>query len=272
MKFIAGIVPAHLLTPPSYADEFSAHLGAFTSFSPDYEGSDDYEIGGLPFLSLGWQSDLVRPESGSGFQFGLHEATLNLPGSLELGIAKYIRPEGVYQSKLAIAYNGGRKQDNNNALNGMGDIDAHALASIGIEFQPHAPGWSYGITYTSDISGETDGSTIDGRVGYAYPIRKDLTASLVGNLSWANKGYMQSYFGVSTQQAVRSTNARFDADSGLKSPGLEAGLNWTITENWVANGGVTFNRLINDAADSPLVEGQGTANQLSASLGLIHIF
>lgn len=79
---------ALLFTPVSVSHAsdkgtFSATLGAAASFSPDYEGSDDYGVGGIPFLSLGWHTKPDVPSGGSGLQFGLHDAKLNLPGSLE---------------------------------------------------------------------------------------------------------------------------------------------------------------------------------------------
>lgn len=272
LNLVAGVMSAILVSAPAFAGEFSTKVGIFSSFSSDYEGSDDYEAGAFPFLSFGWQADPVIPAGGTGLQLGLHDITFSLPGTLDMGLAKLYRPEGTYRANLGFAYNMGRDQDDNSALSGMGDIDGHALATLGMSFKSKSSGWSYGVSYTGDISDETDGATIDGKLGYAYPINKQLISSVSSSLSWANQDHMQSYFGVSSAQASRSSNTKFDADSGLKSADLGVGLTWLITENWAANSRVNYTRLLNDAADSRLVDVEGSADQFSVAIGLIYTF
>jgi outer membrane protein len=265
-------VAAMLISAPVQAGEYSVKLGAFMSASPDYEGSDDMQFGGLPFLSLSWESDPVVPKGGTGLQLGMHDVMLDLPGSIDMGIAKLYRPEGVYRANIAAAYNGGRDQDDNDALNGMGNIDGHAVATIGLNFEAKDSGWQYGVSYSRDLNDETEGTTIDGQLGYGFPLSKTLILSNTGNITWADENHMQSYFGVSSAQASASSNAQFTADSGIKSVGIEIKLNWMISKNWMTSGGISYTRLMNDAADSPLVKKQGSANQFAASLALIYAF
>jgi hypothetical protein len=90
--------------------------------------------GAIPFLSLGWQSAPVVPAGGEGLQLGLHDITLSVPGTLDVGVAKLYRPEGSYRAHIGLAYNGGREQSANTALDGMGDIKGHAVAIAGVNF------------------------------------------------------------------------------------------------------------------------------------------
>lgn len=268
---------ALLFTPVSVSHAsdkgtFSATLGAAASFSPDYEGSDDYGVGGIPFLSLGWQTKPDVPSGGSGLQFGLHDAKLNIPGSLEVGIVKLYRPEGVYAGNIGVAFSGGRDQDDNDALLGMGDIDMHALGSAGINFEAANSGWRLGINYTHAISSEDYGSVLSGQIGYAKSITDTLTITPVVHTSWADSDHMQSYFGVSSQQASQSGNQQFDTESGIKSVGVGVGLGWAFRDGWMLNTGLDYTRLTNDAADSPLVEDQGSVDQFETSIALIYMF
>ena len=272
LKIVVGVASVLLASTNVHAGEFSAKLGALAAFSPDYQGSDDYQFGGLPYVSLGWKADTVVPKGGTGLQLGLHDASLEFPRGIDFGLAKLYRPEGLYRANLGFAYNMGRDEDDNTALNGMGEIGGHALATVGLSFKPNESGWGYAISYTGDLSNETDGATVDGKISYAYPLSKQVMVSVTGDLVWANQDHMQSYFGVSTAQAVSSSNARFDADSGIKSAGLGVSANWMISENWMAISNLKYQRLMNDAADSPLVTDQGSADQVSASVGLIYAF
>jgi len=254
------------------AGKYSATLGAGVSVSPDYEGSDDYKVRGMPFISLGWKADADMPEDGTDFQLGLHDVTLKMPGSLEVGVGRLYRPEGMYRFNLGLKYNRGRNQDNNQALDGMGDIDGHMLAKAGISFKTKGPGWRYSLSYSQDLSNETDGSTVDGELGYFRQLGKKLSLTPYASASWADQDHMQSYFGVSQAQAVTSSNAQFDADSGIKSVGLGVKLNWKISGDWKLKNTLGYIRLTNDAADSPLVKSEGSADQFRLRTALVYTF
>jgi len=107
-------------------------------------------------------------------------------------------------------------------------------------------GWNYGLSLYRDLSDETDGAVLDGRIGYSHPLTKKITMTTFGSVSVADDHYMQSYFGVSQAQAAASSNARFDAESGIRSVGLGVDLGWSINENWRLGGGLDCPRLSRD--------------------------
>jgi len=253
------------------AGEFSATVGAGASVAPDYQGSDDYKLRGIPFISLAWKTDADVPKKGI-VQLGLHNVTLKVPGSLEVGVGRWYRSEGVYRLNLGLAYNKGRDQDNNPALNGMGDIDAHILAKAGLSFQSKDPGWRYSLGFSQDLSRVTDGTTVDGELGYFRPLGKKLFVTPFATVNWADEDHMQNYFGVSGAQARTSSNAQFEADSGIKSGGLGLKLGWKISDNLKLKNTLGYVRLTNDAADSPLVKSEGSANQFHAKAVLVYGF
>lgn len=52
----------------------------------------------------------------------------------------------------------------------------------------------------------------------------------------------------------------------LKDAGVTFDLDYNLTENWGLTGRLGYKRLLGDAADSPLVEDRGSADQLSTGL------
>jgi len=262
---------------PAYAEQggpgqYNFLLGGGATISPDYEGSDDYDLQALPVLSLGWESDPVIPTGGTGLQLGLHDIKLILPKSLDMGLAKLYRSEGVYRAHVGVSYNGGREQDDNAALNGMGDIDSHAMAIVGINFDAEDSGWQAAVKFEQAISSDDYGSVVTGEIGYELPLAKSLTLTPAVHTTWASDDHMQTYFGVSQAQAATSSHSRYDAGAGVKSAGIGAELNWKITEHWMMNTNVGYTKLTGDAADSPLVENEGSSDQLEAMMMVMYRF
>ena len=79
-------------------------------------------------------------------------------------------------------------------------------------------------------------------------------------------------FGISDLQAARSGRQPYRAKSGLRDAGLTALGAYKLTENWMITGMVRYHRLLGDAADSPLVANDGSADQLMGGLGLAYEF
>ncbi len=57
--------------------------------------------------------------------------------------------------------------------------------------------------------------------------------------------------------------ATFEADAGFRDVRLTLGALVPLTEHWLVGVRVMLMRLVGDAADSPIVDGSGSANQLS---------
>jgi outer membrane scaffolding protein for murein synthesis (MipA/OmpV family) len=90
--------------------------------------------------------------------------------------------------------------------------------------------------------------------------------------SFASSEYMRAYFGVTPVESVRSGLATFTPGSGLKSAGAELGVRYEYTPEWTLIGTVAYERLIGDAADSPIVARGGEENQFTAKIGVSYKF
>ncbi|MGE4248415.1 MAG: MipA/OmpV family protein [Parvibaculaceae bacterium] len=224
-------------------------MGGGGAYVPDYEGSDDYELQPFPFVSIVYD-DLVF---------------INGPS---LGV-NLVDIEGLRAGPIA-RYSFGRDEDDNNALDGLGDTDdsielgGFVNYSVGI--------WSAGLTVVQDVAGGHEGLLAEASTGLNVPLTEDLTSSLEASATWASSDYMETYFGVSPGQSARSGLRQFEADAGFKDAAVTLGLDYRITESIGVSGRAQYKRLLEDAADSPIVDDEGSADQFFGGLFLTYRF
>lgn len=81
---------------------------------------------------------------------------------------------------------------------------------------------------------------------------------------------MQRYFGINTTQAI--LNSRFPpyrAHAGVANANFGASAIYHRTDQWLINGDLAYERLLDSAADSPIVE---NPDQLGVSLNVAYEF
>jgi len=234
-------------------------LGAFVS--PAYEGSDEVDVMPFPLIDITWK-DRVFFNTGDG-----------------LGVHFYNKNDLTLSA--SIGYEMGRKEDDSNALKGLGDIDDAASANFTMEYDlgPVTP-----YLGVSKHLGGTDGTLVEIGVESMVPF-----AALVGkkpgqfengnpkglmfhmgiSTTWADDNYMGDYFGISSKQAAASSYSRYSAEAGFKSVDFEFGAMYPFTENWAINASVGYSHLLGDAADSPIVKDE---DQFSGGIFLTYSF
>jgi outer membrane scaffolding protein for murein synthesis (MipA/OmpV family) len=95
------------------------------------------------------------------------------------------------------------------------------------------------------------------------------TLSAGPRFSWADDRYMGTYFGVTNGEALASPRFNpYHAGSGPLSAGVEAALEYKLRPRWRLTLNGNYDRLLDTAADSPIVRQVGVANQLSVAGGL----
>jgi outer membrane protein len=98
------------------------------------------------------------------------------------------------------------------------------------------------------------------------------TLTVGPRLSLADAAFMHSYYSVNAQQALARGLPAYSADPGARSAGAGITVKYKITEQLATMGFVEAQRLIGSAAESPLIDGRGTPNQISVGLGLSYSF
>ena len=249
----------------------SVLLGAGVSIAPEYEGSDEYRVGGFPIFSF--DTGVPGPRR---FEFRalddirLHVARLN---GFSFG------PIGGYRF--------GRDEDDADILAGLGDIDGGVVggAFVAYDFsisEGSTLGVDVGISrqFSGDALDENvpGNAAFDGDFGFIVDFGASANLALSPRASlalrvgaeYASDDYMDTHFGINAAQAANSpTLGAFDAEAGIKNVYANANLAFDVTERIQVRAGGGYSRLVGDAADSPV---SVSDNQFSGSLGVGYRF
>jgi len=240
-------------------DDWSFKLGVGGMYGSDYEGSDDYEVMALPLVDVTWR-DIVSV------------GTIGGPGiKVKVLKVKGPTPQDELSVTTSLGYFMGRDADENDALKGLGDIDANMTAGLGLEYKFNQ--FSFNADLQQDISGDRDGTVLSTGLSYNTSFGLKKTRFSFGpEVIWASDDYMQNMFGISSSQASNSERgySAYKAEAGIKEVGLNAMVMHQITENVSMMGSVGYSQFMGDAADSPLVKDEGDENQFETMLGIVY--
>lgn len=95
---------------------------------------------------------------------------------------------------------------------------------------------------------------VSGPPGSRYPLTQKIIMSGSIGTMWADEDHMSNRFGVSAGQSAASGYSQHDTESGIKSVGFSVGATYLLTDRWNANLTFRGDRLLSDAADSPVVK------------------
>ena len=101
-----------------------------------------------------------------------------------------------------------------------------------------------------------------------FRTRQKLFAGLGLGATWASNKFMDRYYGVSSEAALQSGIGAFNASSGVRQFYVWPALIYRMTPKWYMAGGLYYQRLTGDAADSTIVRQEGSKNQFTYGLGV----
>ncbi|MDQ7989625.1 MAG: MipA/OmpV family protein [Candidatus Dactylopiibacterium sp.] len=243
MALVAGGVVsqaafAQASAPAAEADTWQFSLGAGAVSRPKYPGASSQRTQLLPVISATYGRYFIGGAPGSGAPAGLG-AYLYRGESLRLGVS------------LGVGVSKARKESDDDSLRGLGDIDGATRAAV---FASHNPtSWlTLSGSVSADISDNKQGVLATFDAQGRYQVFEGF--SLVGGpgLTWANREYTQTFFGIDGDQSARSGRAEYRAGSGLNALRFSVGADYAFTKRWSVGGRAVFSRLQNDAADSPI--------------------
>ncbi len=96
--------------------------------------------------------------------------------------------------------------------------------------------------------------------------------SIGPRLLFSDSHYQRAYFGVTPVAALATGLPPFRPSGGIHSVALTSGLSYQFNDRFGMFGFGRYERLVGDAAKSPIVREFGSRNQLSAGLGLTYTF
>lgn len=223
---------------------FSVRGGA--AVAPSYPGSDSFTAApdlALTFGALKW-------------------------GAVNVGNGIGVVPENGLSFRGAFRVVGDRKVEDNPELAGLKDINAAVELGIGMTYRQ--TNWQ---AYGEVRQGFGGHHGVAGTLGADLIFRPDdrLTITAGPRISLGDTEYAQTYFGIAAGGG--SAYAPFAASGGALGAGFQVQATYELNNDWALEGAVGYEKLLNDAADSPITTSTtGSDDQWTLRLGLSRAF
>lgn len=113
-----------------------------------------------------------------------------------------------------------------------------------------------------------------GDIGADFAIRggPESIFTIGPRLRLADSEYMRTYFGVTPAAATATGLAAYDPDGGVRAIGVMSSLTHQLGRNWGVYAYAGYDRLVGDAADSPIVRVLGSRDQFMGGIALYYSF
>lgn len=260
--------PAARMMPDGSRDMY---VGLGVMSAPRYKGSDERDTDPVALVQVQWSNGIFL----SGLSLGMH---LSPEPTVEYGPLLAIEP-GRHAS-------GSQKLSGIDGIGGVsiagpGSVDTPSPSSPALRFnevssRPVAGGF---FNYYLDESLRLTSSLLYGagedRNGLLLQagVQKSLATfgphhrvAVSAGVTFANRHYMQDYFGA---QPATGSGAGFAPSSGLRDVQLTLHWNWELSRLWLLSSQVSAQRLMGDAADSPMT---ARRNNIAVRTGLAYRF
>lgn len=225
-------------------DQLRLSIGGGAIYAPTYLGSDNYDVDPIPLFDLRYAD-----------RFFL---------STRDGLGLNLAPSGSnWRAGPVVKYRMGRDQDDDAALRGMGDVDAAGEAGGYVHYDLRP--FTMGAELRQGFGGH-DGVIGDLFANWSTKLSDSLMLTVGPKATMASRDFTETYFGVTPGQAARSGYRAYSPDGPYMSYGLSASLRYRVNDYLSLGGFAGIDRIVGDAADSPLVDQAGSPTQ--ARLGL----
>lgn len=246
---------AAVLLPASVAhaqdgDDYRVRVGLGAQVQPKYIGADGSEVGPL------FDIDIARGDKPFRFEAPDDNFGIRLISREKFALGPVANIEG--------------SRKNSDVGVAVGKVPTTFEAGAFAELQP-SDSFRLRGELLKGIGGHRG---LVGSVGGDYIARDgDLYVFSLGpRLLFSNGRYQRAYFGVSQDAALESGLPVYRPDAGIHAVALASGLSYQFSPRFGMFGYGRYERLVGDAAKSPIVREFGSRNQLSGGLGLSYTF
>jgi len=242
------------------ASKAGGFLGLGATYRPDYEGSDNYEAKIAAYGRYNMESGRYISLGGTSGSERAARLKMNI-----------LTRETPWEVGPVVQYRFKRGGDvENNKVSHMQTVPNEQEAGGFVGY--HVGDLFLSTTGVYDISGESDGYLFYFNGLYRMPVNDRFEMAVGAHTTWASENWMDTYFGVSRSNATNSGLPVYSADSGFKDAGVGLTGHYKFTKTWGMIGNVSYSRMLNDAADSPIVKDAGDENQYTAVIGVTYNF
>lgn len=239
---------------------WDAAVGLVASNGPSTPGSASRATRYTPGLALRWGR--VSLSSRSAFSVRGTEAASG--GGLRVELAQGER----LRAGLGLRLDSGRRESESPELRGLGDVRRTLRMRLSVTYRLD-DGWRLRSVNTTDALGRGGGTQGELQLGRDIPLTPTLGVQGTLSLGWADRRHLQSYFGITPEQALRSGYPVTPMSAGLRDVSLSAGWRRALGPQWAIFGGAGLTRLVDEAASSPLARER---QSWSLNAGVVHRF
>jgi outer membrane scaffolding protein for murein synthesis (MipA/OmpV family) len=238
--------------PRGSSETYIVTLTANGQFQPTFPGSDKLTGMVYPAISIRRADEPPRfAAPDDGFSFSFLDST-----KLRIGFV------GRYDS--------GRYLDDDRRLFGLHKVPWDVELGGFIEYWPVS--W---VRARIELRhGTRDGIGFVGNAGIDFVRRLDrFTFSLGPRMTFADTEYNREYFGVNLLEAALNGRVTpYRPQGGINSFGALGAVTYQWNDTWATTGYVGYNRLVSNAADSPIVRRIGSENQFTVGASISYSF
>lgn len=242
-----------LLSPqPMTAPDWIVTLTANGQVAPRYPGSDEFSVFAYPSVSFRRAGEPRR---------------FSTPDD---GVSLALYDTAAFRAGLAGRYRGGRYDGSDRRLVGLEDVQWAVEPGVFVEYWP--------VAFLRARAELRHG--IGGHHGFVADLGLDLvqrfgafTVSAGPRLALGDGDFTRTYFGVRPYEAaLNGVVSPYRPSGGVTSAGVATAVSYDWSPQWSSTVSASYNRLVSDAADSPIVKRFGSENQLAVGLSLSYSF
>jgi outer membrane protein len=246
----AALVPAWSAAIAQDSDDMRVRVGVGAQLRPDFIGADSTEVAPL------WRINIARGTDP--FKFSSPDYSFGIP----------LISSGGFSFGPAANIASGRKNSDLDVPVGKvkTTIEAGAFASYQLSDSLYlrAEGLK-GLGGHKGVVG-TLGADHVWRDGDRYVF------SIGPRVLFSDSRYQRAFFGITPEAALASGLPAYRPSGGIHGVAIASGLSFQFDPRWGVFGFGRYERLVGDAAKSPIVRELGSRNQLSGGLGLSYTF
>lgn len=225
-------------------------LGVGPVYKPDYFGSNDYELEPDPQAYVKFRNFVFLDDDGADFAL--------------FGFSRFS-----FGPSFRIV--GDRAEDENPALAGLGDVGVTFEAG-GFAAANFFDRMSLRFKVRRGIKSGHRGLIVDASSTILLARWGRFSTSVTGQTTWIGSNYADAYFSVTPEQSARSGLPVYSAKRGLRDLGGSLNAYVNIRDKWSLNPYISYRYILNNIADTPIIEQQGNRNQFTAGFHLIREF
>lgn len=229
--------------------DWTVRVGAGGGFVPDYNGSDQYELKGLPIFQVRYKDDIWIDPLGA-----------------------RVKVWGTDCCRLLAQVNiaSGRSPDKDSRVALLPDFSTGA--EVGFTFEGQlAQFFAFRLRARQEVAGGHGGTSFAASIG---SIIRTGMVELIPEIGteWRSNDYMDAYYGIPVSASAATGYAAYNPGSGLEDITFRLTSRYELDEQWqlIMRGEAGF--LLSEAKNTPFVQQDGDSFQGLFGVGVLYTF